>query len=60
MIDAFRRILYPAFVMTVIATVWTMGWAKATVERAERGYLPPENPELFRWDEMPGAQASLQ
>lgn len=52
MIDALRRILYHCFVTTVIATVWTMGWARAATERAARGYLPPENPALFEFDDV--------
>ena len=52
MMDALRRILYPAFVATIIATLWAMGHAQAMSSQAyNRRYLPPANPQLFRFDE---------
>ena len=46
MADVFRRILYPALVMTIVATIWTMGHAKAVGEAAERSYWAPLHPSI--------------
>jgi hypothetical protein len=41
MADLLRRILYPAFVATIIATVWAVGHAQAMAEQAyNRRYWP--------------------
>ena len=43
MADLFRRILYPAFVATIIATIWALGHAQAMADRAyNRWYGPPD------------------
>jgi hypothetical protein len=50
MADALRRLLYPAFVATIFATLWAMGYANALAEQAyNRRSIPPENPELFHF-----------
>jgi hypothetical protein len=46
MADVLRRILYPVFVMTIVATIWTMGQAKAAGEAAERSYWAPLHPSI--------------
>ena len=52
MTDLLRRILYPAFVLTIIATIWAMGDAQAKAQQAyDRTYWPPLNPELFQFAE---------
>jgi len=52
MTDTFRRILYPTFVCTIIATVWTMGWAKATTDQVQgRRHWPAPHPHLVHFDD---------
>ena len=52
MVDVLRRLLYPAFVATIVATLWAMGHAQALAEQAyDRRSCPPDNPELFHFDE---------
>ena len=54
MANAFRRILYPAFVLTIVATVWAMGHAQAMAEQAYgRKSWPALHPELFQFTEQP-------
>ena len=51
MMDLVRRILYPAFVATIIATLWAMGHAQAMASQAyNRRYLPPVNPQMFQFE----------
>ena len=48
MADVLRRILYPAFVVTIVGTLWAMGTAQAAADQAyNRRYWPPLNPELY-------------
>ena len=50
MADALRRILYPTFVLTIVATLWAMGSAQAATEQAyKQTYWPPIRPELFEF-----------
>ena len=61
MTDALRRILYPAFVLTIIATVWAMGHAQAMAEQAYgRRSWPALHPELFQFDEQPADEPHAQ
>ena len=54
MADVVRRILYPTFVATIVATLWAMGSAQASVEQAyKQTYWPPLNPELFHFANEP-------
>ncbi len=54
MADVLRRILYPTFVATIIATLWAMGSAQASVDQAHnRTYWPALNPQLFHVAEEP-------
>ena len=49
MMDALRRILYPAFVATIIATLWAMGDAQAKADQAyNRRYWPAVDPATYR------------
>ncbi len=46
--DFLRRILYPTFVAMIIATVWAMGHAQATEDRAyERRNWPAADPQMY-------------
>ena len=38
--DAFRRLLYPVVVATVVATVWVVSWSRSMKGDAERTYWP--------------------
>jgi hypothetical protein len=60
MADALRRILYPSFVLTIIATLWAMGSAQAAADHAyNQTYWPALNPQLFRYsDERAPVQRS--
>ena len=50
MADALRRILYPSFVLTIVATLWAMGSAQAAADQAyNKTYWPPLKPELFQF-----------
>jgi hypothetical protein len=50
MADLLRRILYPAFVVTIVGTLWAMGTAQAAADQAyNRTYWPPLTPELFHY-----------
>jgi hypothetical protein len=54
MADLLRRILYPAFVVTIVATLWAMGTAQAAADQAyNRTYWPPLTPELFHFTVEP-------
>ena len=54
MSDALRRILYPSFVLTIVATLWVMGSAQAAADQAyNRTYWPPLNPQLFDFADEP-------
>jgi len=54
MTDALRRILYPTFVLTIVATLWAMGSAQAAADQAyNKTYWPPLNPQLFQYSEDP-------
>ncbi len=62
--DILRRILYPSFVATIIATVWALGHAQALADQADkRRYWPPVTPEMFHVDDdpvnNPGPEVSL-
>ena len=60
MADLLRRILYPAFVLTIVATLWAMGTAQAAADQAyNRTYWPPLNPELFHHAAESPAQAPV-
>ena len=38
--DVFRRMLYPAMVATVIATVWVVAWSHSMRNTSSRVYWP--------------------
>jgi len=58
MTDALRRILYPTFVLTIVATLWAMGSAQAAADQAyNKTYWPPLNPQLFQYSEDPASPA---
>jgi hypothetical protein len=58
MADLLRRILYPAFVVTIVGTLWAMGTAQAAADQAyNRTYWPPLTPELFPSAAEPPAPA---
>jgi hypothetical protein len=61
MLDALRRILYPAFVLTIVATVWAMGHAQAMADQAygHRSW-PALNPELFHFVQEPADEPHAQ
>ena len=60
MADLLRRILYPAFVVTIVATLWAMGTAQAAADQAyNQTYWPPLNPELFHYAAESPAQAPV-
>jgi len=41
MSDMAREIIYPSFVILLIASVWALGWEKSQTDAAERGFWPP-------------------
>ena len=58
MTDALRRILYPTFVLTIVATLWAMGSAQAAADHAyKQTYWPPLHPELFQFTQEPAVPA---
>jgi hypothetical protein len=58
MADALRRILYPTFVLTIVATLWAMGSAQAATDQAyKQTYWPPLHPELFQFTQEAAAPA---
>ena len=61
MADALRRILYPSFVLTIIATLWAMGSAQAAADQAyNKTYWPPLDPQLFKYPEDPAPAAAAE
>ena len=60
MADVLRRILYPAFVVTIVGTLWAMGTAQAAADQAyNRTYWPPLTPELFHFAAEPPDSTSV-
>ena len=39
--DMLRQIVYPTFVVVLIASVWALGWEKSHNDRVDEGVEPP-------------------
>lgn len=56
MSDMAREIIYPTFVVMLIASVWALGWEKSHTDRLEQGLAPTVPQTQWEYEEVDAPQ----
>ena len=52
MSDVTRKIIYPTFVVLLIASVWALGWEKSYNDVIEHGMAPPATQDTWDYEQQ--------